>query len=73
MTIVTMAPRSPLPDPPRAPPPRAARDWAAALAGLSALLLTLVAAGLAAADRLGRLGRRTAPTRRPSATPERRG
>ncbi|PJM84144.1 hypothetical protein CH313_09410 [Streptomyces sp. TSRI0384-2] len=43
MTIVTMAPRSPLHDPPRASPPRAAPTWAAALAGLSALLLTLVA------------------------------
>ncbi|ALM36992.1 phosphatase PAP2 family protein [Streptomyces sp. FR-008] len=44
MTIVTMAPRSPLPESPPGSPPTV-RLWAVTLAGLSALLLTLVAAG----------------------------
>ncbi|MGW2264461.1 phosphatase PAP2 family protein [Streptomyces koyangensis] len=40
-----MAPRSSLPESPPVSPPSAAGRWAAALAGLSALLLTLVAVG----------------------------
>ncbi|WP_436739881.1 phosphatase PAP2 family protein [Streptomyces sp. BBFR102] len=40
-----MAPHSPLHDRPPGSPPSAARRWAAALAGLSAVLLTLVAVG----------------------------